>query len=172
MVNLFVFFCLYLNIIIPIQESILIYSKKIKNISDRDEKIAKEADELCSFMNEAMNLNQTIKILYAECESVVHTTQALAIKAQGLMIEHKQNALMLDAQTKLLNLSKEYKTEFRAPVRIGMGPCDLPGLLYIRNKKIFFLQRNIKNETGGAMGLNTFNDEIKWHFEDKRVQQL
>jgi hypothetical protein len=156
----------------PLQKCIVFYSQRIKLLAEVDEKVSQESDIICDLLNKALDLNKHLESLYAQCPSAVNPAQLIALKTEGKLLESTQNILILMAQKKFFQLRSDFQTEFHAPKRLMRGPCDLPGPLKCLRKKIFSLQRNIKNQSGGSVGISHECQQIKWQFEDSRVKAL
>ncbi len=141
-------------------------------LAEIDEKIGQEADLVSDSLSKALRLNQKLQILYGQCPAAQTPPQIAALRLEGKVIEFEQNALLLEAKQRLLQLRKDFLTEIHLPFRPLQGPCELPGLLKCFQKNTFEIRRNKKSENGGARGLSRQCQEIRWQFQDQRVKQL
>ncbi len=172
MSSFLIFLIFYVSFILPLHESMLTYSQRMRILAEIDEKIGQEADLVSDSLNKALSLNQKLQILYGQCSAAQTPPQIAALRLEGEVIEFEQNVLLLGTKLRLLQLQKDFLTEIHLPFRPLQGPCELPGLLKCFQKNIFEIRRNKKSENGGARGLSRQCQEIRWQFQDQRVKEL
>lgn len=172
MASYVVFLIFYLSFILPLQESIIIYSQRVTELSEIDEKLAEGSEFICSSINKALRLNQALERLYLECASAHSPPQLMGLQIKGELIEQQQNFYLMRTQHKVFELKKAFEVKSQLPLRSPRGPCALPGLLSCLNPKTFSLLRKNKNESGGSVGTSFQCKEIKWEFQDPRVKEL
>ena len=172
MASLIIFLIFYLSFVLPLHDSILINSQRVKKLSEIDEKLAEGSEILCSAINEALGLNQALEDLYLECASAQSPPQLAALQIKGKMIEGRQDFHLIKAHEKILEFKKDFEVIDHFPLRKAPGPCALPGALSCLGTQVFSLLRKNNNETGGSIGTSFQCKKIKWAFQDSRVKEL
>jgi len=163
----------FIALLLPVNSSILLMNRQVRELAELDKKLGDNAEATASFINSALALNAGLITLVIACPFALATRTDSAVTAAGRFIEFQQEAFLYAAQGHMMLLSEfHFEKDFNKPKRNSSTICELPGTLYCPDKLIFSIRNRDGSKPAGVKGESPSCTTVRWKYSDARVRPL
>jgi len=156
-----------------VNDSLILMSQKVEELSKLDREVALDAEDLSSLVNAALKLNPLIRSYQLACPAATLSGTVPSLQAASQATRLEQDNLLIQARMKMQSISAMvFERTLKAPEREADGPCGLAGVLYCPIHEIFKIQTYDGSKPAGVKGETQDCMELWWEFSDSRVRAL
>ncbi len=163
----------FLALLLPINDSIILMNRQVRELAELDKKLGDDAETTANFINSALALNAGLIALVVACPVAMATRTDSLVTAAGNLIRFQQETFLYAAQGHMAFISPiSFEKEFNKPKRNSSTICELPGTLYCPDKTLFYIKNRDGSKPAGVKGESESCTTVRWKYSDDRVRPL